>query len=228
MAKLTLREKNHLTDNVWSFVFEAHPQIHWTAGQFIRVELAHPNPDQEGTKRWFTVSAAPFEGRPQITTRVSDTTFKHALVALPIGGEVELIEEPDGDFVWEESDKPRVFVAAGIGITPFRSILAERKHARQSLDVTLVYGNRTEMIPFKDEFDADAASDPEFRVHYVTGGLLTLAKLEELVPDYRKSLVYVSGPEPLVEALGDQMRAAGMPEEQLKQDFFPNYTERTG
>lgn len=228
MAKLALKEKNHLADNVWSFVFDAHPQIHWTAGQFIRVELGHPSPDQEGTKRWFTVSAAPFEGRPQITTRITDSTFKQALVALPIGGELELLEEPDGDFVWEESDKPRVFVAAGIGITPFRSILAEREHAGQPLYVTLIYGNRTEMIPFKDEFDSYTASSPEFKVQYVTGGLLTLAKLEELIPDYKQSLVYVSGPEPLVEALGDQMRAAGMPDEQLKQDFFPNYTEKTG
>jgi ferredoxin-NADP reductase len=140
MGKLKLLEKNHLTDNVWSFVFEAHPQIHWTAGMFIRVELKHNNPDPEGTKRWFTVSAAPFEGHPQITTRITESTFKQALVAVPTAGRV----------------------------------------------------------------------------------------MEELLPNLRECLVYVSGPEPMVEAIGDQLREMGMPDANLKQDFFPNYTEKTG
>jgi ferredoxin-NADP reductase len=227
MGKLKLLEKNHLTDNVWSFVFEAHPQIHWTAGMFIRVELKHNNPDPEGTKRWFTVSAAPFEGHPQITTRITESTFKQALVAVPIGGEVDLLEGPEGDFIWEDRGLPMVFVAAGIGITPFRSILAERNHKRQPLGVTLIYGNRNDQIPFKDEFDGFVAAHPELKIQYITG-LVTAGRVMELLPNLRECLVYVSGPEPMVEAIGDQLREMGMPDANLKQDFFPNYTEKTG
>lgn len=221
---LTLLKKTHLTDNVWTFQFEAHPHFSWTAGQYMQIQLPHPNPDKEGTKRFFTISAAPYENNPAITTRITESTFKQALVNMPEGGELNLLAKPDGDFVWTDGDQPLVFVAAGIGITPFRSILAQRAHDHQPLDVTLVYANRTDAIPFKDEFDAMAAADSNFKVHYITG-LVTGDRVTELVPDLKQTLVYVSGPEPMVEALGDQLKAAGLPEAQLKQDFFPNYTE---
>jgi ferredoxin-NADP reductase len=220
---LRLKEKEHLIDNVWAFRFEPGEPLHWTAGQFVRVELPHDNPDDEGTKRWFTVSSAPYEGIVQITTRVTDSTFKQALAALPVGGELRLIEEPEGEFVWEDSDKPLVFVAGGIGITPFRSMLKQRAHDSLPLNVTLVYGNRTDDIVFKDELEGYAAKDSRFLVHYVIGEPLTAQSLADLVPTLNSSLVYVSGPEPMVEALSDELKAAGLPEDQAKQDSFPNY-----
>jgi ferredoxin-NADP reductase len=222
---LKLIRKENLTDNVWSFVFDAHPAQDWTPGQYIQVELPHDRPDNEGTKRYFTVSAAPYEGHIQITTRVSESTFKQALVNLRPGAELKLVMAPDGDFVWEDTDKPRVFVAAGIGITPYHSILLQRGHDHEPLDVTLVYANRSEnSVPFKEDFDKLAAADHLFKVYYLTG-LVTAGRLAELLPNLNESLVYVSGPEPLVEMLGDTLKEAGLPEPQLKQDFFPNYPE---
>ena len=223
--KLELVSKENLVDNVWSFRFEAHPAQHWTAGQYIQVELPHSQPDDEGTKRYFTVSAAPFEGHIQITTRITESTFKQALVNLAGGGELQLLMAPDGDFVWEETDRPIVIVAAGVGNTPYRSMLAQREHDGLPLGVTLVYANRTNKGPFRDEFDRYAAAGSGFTVHYVTG-LVTAGGLKELLPGLMESFIYISGPEPLVETLGDTLREAGLPEEQLKQDFFPNYTEK--
>jgi ferredoxin-NADP reductase len=221
---LKLIHKTHLVDNIWSFRFEAHPKLSWTAGQFIRVELPHPNPDAEGTKRYFTVSSAPYEEFIQITTRVSSTTFKQALVNLPEGDHLTLLDKPDGDFVWEETDKQRVFVAAGIGVTPYRSILAQRGHDHSPLNVTLVYANRTDDVAFREELDTLAAADPTLKLVY-TKGLVTVDSLVQAVPRLFESLVYVSGPEPLVETLGDTLQAAGLKADQLKQDFFPNYNE---
>lgn len=222
---LKLVEKENLVDNVWAFRFEPTASLTWIAGQFIRVELPHDNPDAEGTKRWFTVSSAPYEDIVQITTRITDSTFKQALAALPVGDRLPLLEKPGGDFVWLDSDKPLVFIAGGIGVTPFRSILKQRAHEHLPLDVTLVYGNRTDAIVFKDEFDSYAAQDQALKLHYVTGEPLTPEKLTALAPELNSSLVYLSGPEPMVEALGNQLKVAGLPESQLKQDFFPNYSE---
>ncbi len=97
---MKLKEKENLIDNAWAFRFKPSQPLAWTAGQFIRVELPHDDPDDEGIKRWFTISSAPYEGIVQITTRVTDSTFKQALAALPVGGGLHLIEEPDGDFIW--------------------------------------------------------------------------------------------------------------------------------
>lgn len=222
---LTLLEKEHVIDNVWVFRFKPSGPFVWTAGQYVRVELPHNNPDKEGTRRWFTNSAAPYEGVMQITTRITNSTFKQALAKLQLGDSLQLIENPGGDFVWQDSELPIVFVAGGIGITPFHSILKQRAHDKQPLNVTLIYGSRTPDVPFKEELAQWANADPAFKVHYVVGAPLTAQSVADLVPNLNESLVYLSGPEPMVEALGDDLKKHGMPEARLKQDFFPNYTE---
>ena len=223
---LTLYEKEHLVDNVWAFRFRPSEPLTWTAGQYVRVELPHDNADEEGARRWFTNSAAPYEGILQITTRVTDTTFKQALFQLEIGStNLQLIEAPEGDFVWQDANMPIVFVAGGIGVTPFRSIIKQRMHDGQALNLSLVYGSRSPEVPFKDELSEWMSVDPTLKVHYVSGSPLTAEALLAEIPTLNSSLVYVSGPEPMVEALGDDLKKHGLPEAQLKQDFFPNYDE---
>jgi ferredoxin-NADP reductase len=222
---LILINKEHLLDNIWAFRFKPSEPLTWTPGQYIRVELPHDQPDEQGTKRWFTVSSAPYEGFVQITTRVTESTFKQALSALSEGDALQLIENPEGDFVWQDSELPKIFVAGGIGVTPFRSILKQRAHDNLPLNVTLIYGSRIADVPFKDELAEWAAHDPQFKVQYVVGPPLTAEHLAELQPTLNQSLVYVSGPEPMVDVLGDQLKARGLPEAQFKHDGFPNYNE---
>ncbi len=222
---LTLIEKKHLVDNIWAFRFKPNGPFNWIAGQYVRVELPHNNPDTEGTKRWFTNSAAPYEGIMQITTRVTNSTFKQALSQLEPGGELQLIESPEGDFVWQDSDLPIVFVAGGIGVTPFHSILKQRAHEGRPLDVTLVYGSRTPDVPFKDELKQWQSDDSSLKIRYIVGAPLTAGSLIDAVPDLAKSLVYVSGPEPMVQALSRDLIEHGLPEMQLKRDEFPHYDQ---
>lgn len=226
-ATLRLKEKEHLTDNIWAFRFTADQPLSWIPGQFIRIEIPHDNPDDEGTKRWFTVSSSPHDGFIQITTRVTGTTFKQALATLEVGGVVQLIEQPDGDFVWLESDKPLVLVAGGIGITPFYSMLKALGHSGQAVSATLIYNGRTDELPFKVEFEEASRRHPEFKVHYVIGEQLTTEKLTELVPNISSSQVYISGAESMVEALGKQLEENGLANDNLHQDFFPHYNEES-
>jgi glycine betaine catabolism B len=223
---LKLFEKEFLIDNIWAFRFEPEDPMTWIAGQYMSVELPHDNPDGKGTKRWFTVSSAPYEEFFQITTRVTDSSFKQALSNLPIGGELQLLDTPHGDFIWHDTGRPLVFVAAGIGITPFRSILRQRAHERASLNAQLVYINRTNHIVFKDELDSYATADPALRVEYLVGESLTASRLAGLVPALNDSLVYISGPTPMVTTLGKELKAAGLPADQIKQDFYPSYTDQ--
>jgi ferredoxin-NADP reductase len=223
--ELKLISKENLAGNVWAFRFKPQQSLSWTAGQYIKVELPHDNPDDEGASRYFTISSAPYEGIVQITTRVTDSSFKKALAALPESGNLQLMKEPGGDFVWEDSDKPMIFIAGGIGMTPFYSILKQRHHDQQALKVMLIYGSRDDEVPFKEELAQWQAADPEFKISYQVGVRLTPEVLKGIAPGLNESMVYLSGPESMVEALGDQLKAAGLPEAQLKQDYFPNYTE---
>ncbi|MCA9833988.1 MAG: FAD-dependent oxidoreductase [Thermomicrobiales bacterium] len=224
--KLTLASKSHLTDNIWAFIFTPEEELHYKAGQYIRVQLPHDQPDDEGIKRFFTNSAPPFEGVVQITTRITDSTFKQALSKLDIGDDaLEMIKPPEGDFLWRESDRPLTLVAAGIGVTPYYSILAERVHDDQPIPATLLYNGRTDALPWKDEFAALTKSNPEFSVDYQIGTHITLELLQEKYPDLNESIIYLSGPEALVDSLGEQLKSAGLPEAQLMQDWFPHYDD---
>ena len=224
---LKLLTKQHITDNIWAFRFQPSEPLVWTAGQYVRVELPHENPDEEGTKRWFTNSAAPYEGVVQITTRITNSSFKQALSQLAEDShKLQLIENPKGDFVWEDSNLPIVYVAGGIGVTPFHSILKQRVHDNLPIGVTLIYAGRTEDLPFKDELAQWAPANSDFSVKYIIGERLTAEKLAAVQPDLNESLVYLSGAEPMVEALGEDLQAQGLPEAQFKHDAFPNYNEQ--
>lgn len=223
--QLTLANKSHLIDNIWSFIFTPDGELSYEAGQYVRVQLEHENPDDEGIKRFFTNSAPPFEDVVQITTRVTNSTFKRALAALEIGDDSLEMTRIEGDFLWRESDKPLIMVAAGIGVTPYYAILAQRVHDNQSIPATLLYNGRNDALPWKDDFAALAQANPEFSVQYQIGERITVDGLQTRFPQLNDSIVYLSGPEPMVESIGEELKAGGLPEDQLMQDWFPNYDE---
>lgn len=224
-TSLTLAAKENLADNVWAFRFTLPQPLTWVPGQFIRVELPHEQPDTEGTKRWFTISSTPHDGYLQITTRITDTTFKQALHQLAVGDTIKLVEKPDGNFVWREDENPLVLIAGGIGITPFYSMLKARGHSGQAVAAILIYNGRDDKLPFMAEFAEASKRHPELRVHYVIGKQLTARHVAELVPELTSSQVYISGPEPMVESLAAQLERVGVDQSRLHQDFFPNYSE---
>lgn len=224
--KLSLVGKSHVVDNIWSFIFEPESSFDYEAGQYVRVQLDHPNPDDEGPKRFFTNSAAPHEGVLQIVTRVTDSTFKQALSRLNEGDEtVELLKPHEGDFVWQDSKRPTIWVAAGIGVTPYHSILKQRVHDGEQIPVTLLYNGRTNDLPWREYFAEIGASHPEFSVVYQIDERVTPESLRSRFPMLNESLVYLSGPEAMVDEVGEQLKEHGLPENQLKQDWFPNYDE---
>ncbi len=221
---LKLLRKHHITGNIWTFVFEPETPLSWTAGQFIRVGLPHSHPDLAGTSRRFTISSAPHEGAVHITTRLSASSFKQALAALPVGGELQLLDEPAGDFVWQDSARPLVFVAQGIGITPFFSLLKDRAHRGLPLGAELFYSSRHDTpAAFTAELQAWAAA-PTGLTFTQQAEPFTAARLADLIPDLPTRLVYVSGPTSMIGLL---VPPISLPARRLKQDTFSGYDSAT-
>ncbi len=113
--------------NIRTFYFRPEKPAHYTAGQYTELALPHPHPDKRGGRRWFTLSSSPTEDLLSITTKYAgddDTSsFKRTLFKLKPGSEVHMAD-PMGDFVLPKLiQTPLVFVAGGIGITPFHSML---------------------------------------------------------------------------------------------------------
>ncbi len=223
--KLILKELHKENAQTVTLRFEPETPISWVPGQYLQYHIHTDHPDDRGEKRWFTIASAPHEKLVQITTRNSleyATTFKKALFAMKPGDSIDA-QGPEGDFTLENPQDSVVFVAGGIGITPYRSIIADLAYRNQQIPITLIYGNRDDQFVFKEELDAIASKHPEFTVQYLAGQPLDVAAIQKAVPDYQEHVVYVSGPEPMVEALSGALEAAGLPKDKLKQDFFPGY-----
>jgi ferredoxin-NADP reductase len=223
--KLTLRERKQETPDVESFIFSLTEDLIWKPGQFLHYVLHHEPTDDRGSDRWFTIASAPFEKKVMITTRFDATrssTFKKTLQELKLDEQIE-VSDLDGDFVLGDADAKHVFIAGGIGVTPFHSILKEADHTGQKLDVTLLYANRDEHAPYKIEFDEFAVRNPKLRITYFIGERIDEAAIRKAVPDLKTPLFYVSGPEPMVESFGVLLKNMGVPSAQVKQDWFPGY-----
>lgn len=221
--QLTLKSRKTETSDVESFHFEPEAPIQYQPGQFLHYTLNHPSPDDRKNDRYFTISAAPSEGFIQISTRFSpkSSTFKTALKNMAVGGTIEA-EGPEGDFTYPNPSEEAIFIAGGIGITPFRSILVELDSKNINAPITLLYSNKTPEIPFKELIDDLAQKHDKLKVVY-SEGKIDSEFIKQNVADLQKPIFYVSGPEPMVQILGESLKEMGIPETHIKQDFFPGY-----
>jgi ferredoxin-NADP reductase len=225
--KLQYKETKPVTSSVNTFVFSPEEPVSWQAGQFMYYTLPHPDADDRGEKRWFTISSAPYQGDIWITTRITPDTgssFKKALLSLQPGQTVEA-EGPDGDFIVNDPAKRYIFVAGGIGITPFRSIINQLDHEGKDINIELLYANRDEAdVPFREELEALSHKHENFNITYFFGdNLIDEAALREFGSRVDEPYYYVSGPEPMVEAFKATLDGMGVDEQHAQFDYFPGY-----
>ena len=111
-----------------------------------------PEPDDRGVERFFSIASAPHEKHVMVTTRFApkSSSFKKALRNLRPGDAIEA-HDLEGDFVVDDAEKTFVFIAGGIGITPFRAILLDLDYNKKPLNVQLLYANRDNDFPYRKE-----------------------------------------------------------------------------
>lgn len=225
--KLTLTRKKTEAPGVESFIFNPAEPLTWKPGQFLHYVLHHQPTDDRGSDRWFTIASAPFEKEIMITTRLSDgksSSFKDKLRALEIGKTIE-ITHVSGNFVLGDIEHEYVFIAGGIGVTPFYSMLKEADKNDVKLHVTMLYGNRDDNVIYKDDFETFAKHNPHLKIQYVVApAQIDEDLIKQSVPDIQKPLFYVSGPEGMVESLNSTLKSINVPDEHIKLDYFPGYT----
>lgn len=225
--KLVFKGKQVRQGNVTRFTFRPAEPVTWKPGQYIHYTIPHDNPDDRGIERWFTISSAPFENEIWVTTRINDvrsSSFKQTLLNLEPGEAIET-GEPEGDFIVEDLTREYVFVAGGIGITPFRSILNQIHHDGQEIRVELLYANRDEnSIAFKDELESLSQAHPGFNITYFNGDhRIDENALKAAGHKLNNPTYYISGPEPMTEAFKVTLDTMGVDQSHAKFDYFPGY-----
>lgn len=220
---VTLKGKKHEAGDVFSFYLAPEEPVQWTPGQYAKYLMPLEQPDEKGGKRYFTIASAPFEGHMQISTRVTDSAFKQKLSRLTEGDGFEMASV-GGDFVVEDPSRQMVFIAGGIGITPFRSILLDLDHRQHPINVNLLYANRNQEIPFLEELRSLDSRHESMSLHLlVEPDRLNAESIRSLVPDMNSPIFFVSGPEPMVAAIAGTLKEMGVDEPRIKLDDFPGY-----
>jgi ferredoxin-NADP reductase len=232
-----IKEKREVAKGTLLVVFDLlGVQVDFQPGQYFWVTLLDPPYDDEkGPRRHISVVTSPNErGVLGLCTRLRDSAFKRSLAELPVGAEVE-VEQPEGSFVLPaETDLPYVFVAGGIGITVFRSML--RYIAEEGLPhrVTLVYSNRDrESAAFLDELgELERALESLDVVLTMTDEPGWDGESRRIGPELLRdhlgadlgSFRYLlAGPPGMVEGVVEQLQGAGVPDERIVAERFSGY-----
>jgi ferredoxin-NADP reductase len=211
-------------------------EVAFTPGQYFFVTLPDVGyQDEKGLRRHITVVTSPNEiGVLGFATRMRESAFKRSLAELPVGAEVE-VEQPKGRFALpDEKARPLVFVAGGIGITVFRSMLLYIREEGLPYRVTLIFSNRDrESTAFLDELQQLEREIENFRL------VLTMTqdpgwegetrKIDaHLVRDYLDEdlnayTFLVAGPPAMAEGVQQALHDAGVEEANVIAERFSGY-----
>lgn len=232
---LRLREKRQLSARVFDFSFTPDRPLTFQAGQYMEYTLATPL-DDRGNRRTFTIASSPLERDLHIGVKFYEpsSTFKQTLHALEPGA-VIYAGQIAGDFTLPKNPAQKlVFVAGGIGITPFRSMVQYLADTSESRDIVIFYivSDPTE-LSYLDVFEQPMARTIKI-VKILTAaeapkdwqgyhGPLTNDIITREAPDIHERLCYLSGPQAMVQHYKAELRAIGIRRRQIKTDYFSGY-----
>lgn len=236
LSKLVSRHE--VAERTTAFRFEKPSDWTFQAGQYLDMTLPDPpETDAEGDTRTFSIASAPHEETLMVATRLRDTAFKRVLNAMPAGSAVK-IEGPSGSLtLHDDVARTAVFLAGGIGITPFRSIVFHAAKAKLPHRVFLFYSNRRpEDAPFLDELEALEKMNPNYKLvatmtemkksHRPWQGETTPIDQKMLarhLKEARSPMYYIAGPPDMVKGLGLMLRESGIDPHDICSEEFAGY-----
>ena len=236
--KSVLTHREEVAQGTMAFYFSRPSGFEFQSGQSIDLMLIDPpETDLEGDSRVFSIASAPGDPHLMVATRMRDTAFKRCLRSLPLGTEVS-IDGPYGTFtLHEDAARPAVFLAGGIGITPFFSIAQHAAQARLSHPVYLFYSNRMpEAAAFLEPLQKLAQQNPNF--HFVPSmsemekskhpwngekGFIDHTMITRHLGSLQGPMYYMAGPPAMVTAMRQILTNAGVNDENIRTEQFSGY-----
>lgn len=220
---LKLKSKSNLGANIYEYIFDKPLNFSFIPGQYLEWTLSHKKSDARGNRRYFTIASSPTEDAIRIGTRCESagSSFKKALNDLEYGREI-MAGQLSGDFVLPSNKKQKLaFIAGGIGITPYRSIVKYLIDKNEKRDIILLYINKTENDEvYKDVFEqaSKIGVTTEYLLEHVSGDIL-----KTKISDYKARKFFISGSHLMVEDNKKILKQMGVKSEAIITDYFPGY-----
>lgn len=236
--RVRLKRREEVAEGTMAFYFEKPEGFEFRAGQFVNYTLIDPpETDAEGNRRSFSIASAPSEEDLLVATRMRDTAFKRVLKAMPPGTVVKI----DGSFgsltLQADAVRPAAFLAGGIGITPFRSMVVEATRKKLPHRLFLFYSNRRpEDAAFLRELQEIERQNPNYkfiptmtqmdkaqRVWRGESGFINPQMLSKYLSDLATPIYYSAGPPAMVTAMREMLLHAGISEDNTRTEDFAGY-----
>jgi len=238
MHEIRLLRSETVAEGTVAFHFSRPPDFRFQAGQSLAMSLVNPpETDDEGGTRTFTIASAPHEPELMIATRMRDTAFKRVLKSAPAATPVR-IDGPNGEMVLhDDSARPAVFLAGGIGITPFLSMARHAARQRLPHRICLFYSNRRpEDAAFLAELQDLEQLNPNYRLIATMAeaeksarpwsgetGFIRREMLERNLDDLSSPIYYFAGPPAMTTAMQALLQGIGVGEQAMRYEEFYGY-----
>lgn len=226
--KSKLIRKEEVAKGTTAFHFEKPSEFIFVPGQYADLTLLNPTEtDQEGTIRTFSIASSPADPDLVFATRMRDTAFKRQLGTMPEGTEIQ-IDGPYGSFTLHaKKERPAVFIAGGIGITPFMSILKTAGDEKPNRKFYLFYSNRTkDDAAFFNGLSRLTEEIPDFTfvpVMSETEGYIDEGKIRKYVEHIDGPVYYLAGPPAMTSAMRKMLADMGISENDIRFEEFAGY-----
>lgn len=216
-------ESKKEAEDVYSFLFEKGPDLTWHAGQHGLFHITHKK--VKNSPHPFTVASAPAENVIRITTVIKDnpSEFKKAMLDLKQGMSMSL-SGPLGSFHLSEQ-APTLFIAGGIGITPFRSMIKQLEAEGSGVEgpIQLLYMDSKKHYIFREELDA-IADKISLSISYLDSRETLQQEIDQFVANYQNNGRYfIAGPKSLADSLSAYLQSKKIAKRNLKKDGFFGY-----
>jgi ferredoxin-NADP reductase len=234
----TLLGRTEVAEGTMAFQFGKPTDFVFSPGQYIDLTISDSQGGPaNGLTHTFSIASSPLDERLLVTTRMRNTVFKQALSILPIGSPAR-IEGPMGSFsLHKNTARPAVFLAGGIGIAPFLSMLSYATGERLRHSIVLFYANRRlEDAAFMDSLWKLECANPRFRfvptLTRVTNnngdwrgktGHISSKMIVTRVGRLAGPIYYIAGPPTMVAATRRTLNEVGVDEDDIRTEEFVGY-----
>lgn len=224
-SKLTLIEKKEEQGDVVTFYFKGDEKTSWIPGQHGIFSQDHVKIKK--STRAFSIASVENEGHVMISMKVppNPSEFKQVFLALKPGDTVTM-RGPIGDFTIKDPNQPVLFVAGGIGITPFRALLMNWVNDKKNPDqkIQILYSEAQGKHIYREELDKICLENPSIQVSYVSGREELTKALEGFTGEHKNNASYfITGPVSMVKSLKDNLKNQGIASKNIKTDLFIGY-----
>lgn len=232
-------KKEQVAKDAFAFYFDrTKVAFDFLPGQYVRIHLPETDIDGRGDKRPLTIASSPLEKEHiMIVTRIIQSAFKKRFSELASGEKVKFYG-PIGGFVLHEEEKSeQVFLAGGIGITPFLSMISYVDGKKLPLKIVLFVSFSTvEDVIYKEKLEEIAQRNQNIKVVYTITkpeesklpwsgetGRISEALIKKHVTSPLEQLYYIVGPPQMVSAMEELVSTMGVPSQQILIENFTGY-----